>query len=97
MFGVYNLGVVLFENALWRPLETKFSRDKPTTGMSASERNSFLLDSVNILGGEVGAAYRDVIQACLSGDFGDGPLESEALLPPAFRLKVVKCFGKFRA
>ena len=97
IFDIYSLGVVLFIIALWRPLKTKFPRNKPVTGMNAAERKSFLLKSVDILGGEVGAAYRDVVRVCLSGDFGDDSLENEALLPRAFLLKVVNVLESCRA
>ncbi len=98
LFDIYSLGVVLFGIALWRPLKTKFPRNKGVTGMDASERKDFLLRSVDLLGGEVGEAYRDVVRVCLTGDFGDGVLEEDdSSLPRAFLRKVVNVLEGCRA
>ena len=96
-FDIYSLGVVLFEIALWRPLKYKFPKEKPLLSMNPWERRSYLIDSVNILGGEVGAAYRDVVRVCLTGDFDSGVFGDDSLMPRVFLIKVVSVLEACRA
>jgi hypothetical protein len=89
LHDIYSLGVVLFEIALWRSLKTKFPSSQASSSLSAGQKREALISAVDVLGGEVGATYRDVVKVCLTGDFGDEVMEDESLLPKAFLIRVV--------
>lgn len=89
---IYSLGVVLFEIALWRSFDVKVPKDMkiPLDKLTLDQVFNFLLKSVHVLGGVMGAVYRDVVQLCLSGDFGVQDDEDGADLARAFFQLVVR-------
>ncbi|KAK5447976.1 hypothetical protein LTS15_009475 [Exophiala xenobiotica] len=91
---VYGLGVVLFEIAFWQPLSgiITASLGKQPGEMSLPEVKQFLLSSGSALGGQVGAAYRDAVMACVRSEFGKN-VEEEAGGPNfarAFFINVIR-------
>jgi hypothetical protein len=96
-FDLYSLGVVLFEIALWRPLKTQFGGSSAFLSLGAVDRRERLIRATDALGGEVGAAYRDVVKLCLTGDFGDEVHADDSLLPKAFLLRVVHVLERCQA
>jgi hypothetical protein len=96
-FDLYSLGVVLFEIALWRPLKTQFGSSSAFLSLGAVDRRERLIRATDALGGEVGAAYRDVVKLCLTGDFGEEVDADENLLPKAFLLRVVHVLERCQA
>lgn len=65
MFDIYSLGVVLFEIAIWQPLQYQLGPQN-----TASEIRETLIRSVSVLGFSVGEVYENVVRRCLTGDFG---------------------------
>jgi hypothetical protein len=96
-FDLYSLGVVLFEIALWRPLKTQFGSNQAFLSLGAADRRDRLIRATDALGGEVGAAYRDVVKLCLTGDFGEEVDADDSLLPKAFLLRVVHVLERCQA
>lgn len=72
-FDYYSLGMVLLEIGTWKPL-TKLVQ------VSGSPENTLIkLREIHVasLGQSMGVIYRDVVEACLSGDFGGSETENE--------------------
>ncbi|MCJ1308878.1 hypothetical protein MMC25_002533 [Agyrium rufum] len=95
----YSLAIVLFDIALWAPVACTIPEDtgKSLEDMSSSEFRAHLLDSMPTLGAQVGIAYPDAVESCLSGDFGVGPdSEDNAAIGRAFFTKVLKGLGSCR-
>lgn len=71
VYDYYSLGVVLFEIAIWCPLDYFVKRYK-LDGLSAEQFSITLREKAQgLLGGLVGAHFRDAILTCLNADFGD--------------------------
>lgn len=71
-YDVYSLGVVLFEIGVWRPIHGILGIDPNQRIKSAvvkSVQSELLLpERINILKGESGDTFAEVVTACLSGD-----------------------------
>ena len=94
---IYSLGVVLYEIALWRPLHTKLTRDESQSLMAPIEIRQILVDSLHLLGGEVGCVYRDAVATCLSGSNSPLMASTESDLQNRFFSDVVRNLEKCSA
>lgn len=79
---IYSLGILLFEIALWKPIE-KYRESSETL-----VREKLLHNAPLLLPGIVGSRYSEVVRLCLKGDFGI-PSHSEDL-DRVFWLSVVR-------
>ncbi|PMD13270.1 hypothetical protein NA56DRAFT_651857 [Hyaloscypha hepaticicola] len=94
LYELYSLGVVLFEIALWEPLHMRGGVREH--GADGEARRKWLIKAADVaLGGVVGEKYRDVVKACLTGNFGpnidvDGDLDRAVLFNVVDRLSECK-------
>jgi hypothetical protein len=94
LYDLYSLGVVLFEIALWEPLYMRGGVRE--YGADAEARRNWLIKAADaVLGGRVGEKYRDVVKACLTGNFGpnvdvEGDLDRAVLFNVVDRLSECK-------
>ena len=90
LYDLYSLGVVLFEIALWEPLYMRGG--VRAYGADGEARRNWLIKAADaVLGGRVGEKYRDVVKACLTGNFGpnvdvEGDLDRAVLFNVVDRL-----------
>jgi hypothetical protein len=64
---IYSLGVLLFEIALWKPIQ-KYKEDTED-----KVREKLLHNAPLLLPGIMGERYSEVVRLCLAGDFGVSP------------------------
>ncbi|KAK0701423.1 prion-inhibition and propagation-domain-containing protein [Apiosordaria backusii] len=79
---IYSLGVLLFEIALWKPIQ-KYREDT-----EEKVRDKLLHNAPLLLPGIMGERYSEVVRLCLAGDFGVSPNSEN--LDRLFWLRVVK-------
>ncbi|KAL5313094.1 hypothetical protein ACEPPN_019521 [Leptodophora sp. 'Broadleaf-Isolate-01'] len=96
---IYSLSVVLFEIAMWAPMSEKILEGggRPAKDMTLFEIRAFLLDSLPVLGSQMGSSFRDAVYVCLTGDFGVPEDKDGAALARAFFAKVLKKLSYCRA
>ena len=98
-FDYYSLGIVLLEIGYWKPL-SKITANIP--GSPEDILNYLRRDKVPGLGFIMGIIYRDVVNACLSGNFGkadhvDEDSSSSASVTLRFAKTVVEQLKKCQA
>lgn len=99
-FDVYSLGVVLFEIGLWAPLTDRLEKMliKPLSNISHQQLSEALIGAVSSLGHVMGATYRDVVAACLTGGYADGFADNDNdFLAKAYFTDVVTPLGHLKA
>jgi serine/threonine protein kinase len=94
----YSLAVVLIEIAIWGCIADKIAEvGHQLSKMTMSDYRAFFLDSMPIIGSQMGPSYRDAVRVCLTGDFGVAADDDGSGLARAFFTKVLQKLSYCRA